>query len=228
MNQRIVACVFAVVLLAATGTARASSIFLNNSFETGNFTGWIATDLSVPFFPLSVQGSGANTLGWPWSSTPTDGSFTAFSGFDGAGPGNIELAQDVTISAGNEQIMFDWRAAWDLFTFGATQHRVFDVAVQASGGGADQFTQNILTALAGTVNTDTGSQTSIVDLSSFSGQLVRVVFRLNVPESFTGPAQFQLDNIQSGPGVAPVPEPASLLLLGGGLAALGYRRYRRN
>src|SRR5262245_41986562 len=94
-----VACTF------FAGSAKAGIV--NGSFETGNFSGWITADLVTPFFPLSVQpAAGANTFGWPWSSSPTDGTFTAFHGFDGGGPGVISVAQDAAIDVGTTDIMF--------------------------------------------------------------------------------------------------------------------------
>jgi hypothetical protein len=207
-------------LLFGPRSAQAAPFILNPSFETGDFTNWMTSDLADPFFPLSVEGAGANTFDWPWDSTPTHGSFTAFSGFDGAGPGTITIAQDVTIPSGNTTIRFDYRAAWDLFEFGAAADRLFNVNIQPSGGGANLFSQNILTAEAGTIVNDTGNLVGAVDLSAFAGQSVRLVFELEVPENFTGPAQFQLDNIRVAP------EPSTLLLLAAG-AAVACRRMRK-
>jgi hypothetical protein len=208
-------------LLISAVPAHAASFLVNDSFETGDFTGWITQDLASPFFPLSVQTLGsANTFGWPWDSTPTDGLFTAFSGFDGEGPGTIFLAQDVAVPVGASSISFDWRAAYDLETFGATLNRTFNFEVQPTGGGAPLAVFNLLTALAGTIVNDTGPMTSVIDISAFAGQNVRFAWVMDVPENFTGPAQLQLDNINT------VPEPGALLLLAAGSSVIA-RRFRR-
>jgi hypothetical protein len=55
---------------------------------------------------------------------------------------------------------------------------------------------NILTATAGTIEFDTGDATGVVDLSAFVGQTVRLSFDFFVPQNFTGPAFFQLDNVR--------------------------------
>ena len=50
-------CVMTVaVALGAAGAANAA--FINGSFETGNFNGWVTQDLTSPFFTLSVNPAG--------------------------------------------------------------------------------------------------------------------------------------------------------------------------
>jgi PEP-CTERM motif len=65
--------------------------------------------------------------------------------------------------------------------------------------------------------------TSTIDISAFAGQSVRFAWDMTIPENFSGPAQLQIDNIDT----TPVPEPASLTLLGLGLAGIGARRWRQ-
>ena len=72
--------------------------------------------------------------------------------------------------------------------------------IEVAGGGANLDSFNILTATAGTIEFDTGDITGVVDLSAFVGQTVRLSFDFFVPENFTGPAFFQLDNVRvAGP-----------------------------
>jgi len=208
----------ALALLVFATEARAS-LFVNPSFETGDFTGWITSDLTNSL-PLSVFNSYPDPFIVSPSWIPTDGEFAAFSGFDGESPGVISIAQDIVLPSGSTTLLFDYRAAWNLFL--ASQDRLFNVVVQPSGGGSDLLTQTILTVQAQTAN-DTFYQTGSVDLSAYGGQSIRVLFELLVPESFTGPAQFELDNLR----VEAVPEPATLLLLGCGLAVAGARRLRK-
>lgn len=221
--KRLVLALAAVCMIIAK-PASASSFLVNDSFETGDFTGWITGDLGTPFFPLSVQATGAaNTFGWPWSSTATDGRFVAFSGFDGAGPGAIFIAQDAAVPVG-ATLSFDWRAAWDLVTFCVDcQARTFDFQVQPLGGGAPLLSINILTAAPETLVNDTGNQTATIDLGAFGGQNVRLAWVMTIPGNFTGPAQLQIDNINS----PAVPEPATMLLVGSGVLAAVRRRRTR-
>lgn len=175
-----------------------NALITNGSFETGNFSGWVTDDLSSPLFPVSVVGSGTTTGFGFFTSSPTNGTFTAFHGFDGNGPGTIRIGQDVTIpDAGTTTLSFDYRGAWDLRTYGATQPRTLAVNVQPAGGGANLATTTILTASPGTIVNDTGALTGTANLTPFAGFTQRVSLDATVPENYTGPAQLQIDNVRT-------------------------------
>jgi len=79
---------------------------------------------------------------------------------------------------------------------------------------------------------DTGNRSGFMLLNSFAGQTVRIVFLWTVPEDFTGPAQFQLDNVRiSGPpamvptlSVAGLTSLILLMLMAGYAAHFRFRR----
>lgn len=177
----------------------------NCSFETGDFTGWEAADLSTPFFPLQVGGAGVSTTAGAWtsfSSAPTDGSFACLSGFDGDGATGttnvISIGQDITLAADPPaDLEFDYRAAWDLANFAAPMFdRTLEVHIEPAGGGAPLQIDTILTAQAGTVTEDDGDMTGVVDLSAFAGSTVYVRIVQTVPEDFVGPGFMQIDNVR--------------------------------
>lgn len=173
------------------------SVFINPSFETGDFTGWVAQDMALPFDSLRVEDSGYSSGFGFFTTSPTDGNWCAFHGFDGGGPDTIILAQDVTLPVSTSMLMFDYRAAWDMLNYGgSTQNRVFQVKVEPFGGGSPMQNNVILVAQAGTNNLDTGNLIAFIDLSAFAGTSVRISFEWYIPESFTGPGAFQLDNIR--------------------------------
>ncbi|MCZ6493692.1 MAG: hypothetical protein O6933_06390 [Planctomycetota bacterium] len=182
--------------LAIGGAAQAQIV--NGSFETSDFSGWVTVDLNVPFFPMMVGPAGISPGFGFFLSNPTDGVFAALHGWDGDGPGGppdaIKIAQDVVLPAGAAEIQFDYRAAWDK-TFGATLPREFRVDIEPFGGGPFLQRDVLLIADPGTTVSDTGDLVGIVDVSSFSGSPVRISFEWVVPETFTGPAFFQLDNV---------------------------------
>ena len=93
-------------------------------------------------------------------------------------------------------LTFTYRAAWDMLNYpDSTKPRTFGVTVEPYGGGTAFQTNTLLTAAPGTANYDTGNVAVSVDLSGFSGRAIRICFDANIPEYFTGPGFFQLDNI---------------------------------
>jgi hypothetical protein len=171
-------------------------VFDNGGFETGDFTGWVTQDMTIPFFPLQVGGAGISPFGF--ISDPPEGSFAALHGFDGDGPGTIRIAQDITLHAAAQFVDFDYRGAW---SNAGTMDRVFSVSVEPSGGGTALQTDVILTAVAGTNIDDTGNLHGSVNISAFANQSVRITFDWFVPETFTGPAFFQFDDVFVSPPI---------------------------
>lgn len=223
---------YATLILMAgfTGQVQAT-VITNGSFETGDFTGWTVKDLTPPFYPIRVEGAGGTPGFGLFNSAPTDGNFAATHGFDGGGPGIIRISQDITVINGLSTIEFDYRAGWNLITFcNGCLDRLFDVNIETAGGGGIGLTGfAILTAQADTTVLDTGNLTGSIDLSAFIGQTVHLAFDWTVPNSFSGPAFFQLDNVRSTESqlIATVPEPGPLALLGFGLFGLGFLQKRR-
>jgi hypothetical protein len=173
---------------AATGT----ELLANGSFETGDFTGWGTKDMAVPLCAQAVAPAGNPGCGYFFLSAPTDGLYSALNGFDGGGPDTIELWQDVAIPSGSTATLtFDWRIAW--YVCGTP--RTFDVVVEPSGGGAALLSTNILTTDSACAPVDPGPMSASVDLSAFSGMAIRVKLVETVPENFTGPGQFEVDNV---------------------------------
>lgn len=202
---------------------------VNCGFETGDFTGWVATDMADPFFPLLVAAGGLSPGFGLFTSAPAEGTLAMVNGFDGAGPDVIVVAQDVTLPAG-AMMEFDYRAGWDMMNFGGSTHdRVFSVEVEPAGGGPAMQTDVILVAQAGTIQLDTGPASATVDLSAFGGHHVRVSFEWFIPETFTGPAFFQLDNVQIMAAAPALPaEALATLAVVLALAASVLLRRRRN
>jgi hypothetical protein len=183
----------------------------NCSFETGAFPGWITSDMATPHVPIHVGPAEENTGFGFFASAPTDGAFALITGFDGEGPGTISAYQDVVMPQWADQLRFDYRAGWDLVTFGGgSRKRTFEVAIEPFGGGAALASDVVLAPEPQTQVWDTGPRSRTFPVGAFAGQLVRIVFRWNVPEPFTGPAFFQLDRIAFdnsvltvGPGGSP-------------------------
>lgn len=173
----------------------------NCGFETGDFTGWTVVDLADPYLALAVDPGGyADGIFGSFTTTPTEGGFCAVTGFDGGGPGTIELGQDITLAAAPAaDLLFDYRAGWDLASFGAMVDRTFEVRIEPAGGGMPMDTITVLTAPAGNLTADTGDLQGMIDLSLYAGQTIFIRFVFDVPEAFSGPALAQLDNVRIVP-----------------------------
>ncbi len=154
----------------------------------------LVEDLDSPYRAMTTAQAGIRDGAFhSFSTAPTNGTYAIVNGFDGGGPGHILLGKDLL--AGYNTVTFDYRAGWDMVPYGASQNRTFTFRIEPYGGGTALQETVILTANAGTNVNDTGAQSSTIDISSFNTQNIRIVFDWYIPESFTGPALFQLDNI---------------------------------
>jgi len=171
-NYRMTLTLAAIVVFSPTMVYAAS--VTNGSFETGDFSGWIPTDIAVPFDSQVVLLAGATTGFGPFGpnvAIPSDGSFAQSNGFDGGGPDTISLAQDIGVIGSGELLTFDYRAGWDLITFSSPGdlNRFFTVFIEPAGGGVPLGSFLILTAPIGTdtfggPNSDTGPLSEVIDL----------------------------------------------------------------
>jgi hypothetical protein len=189
----------------------------NGSFETGDLSEWVTTDLTAPDIPLHVGTAGEDPGYGFFLSAPTDGTYAALHGFGGGTSGTIMLAQDFVV-IDQPFLAFDYRAAWDLSA--GAQDRLFRMRLQTNGGGGTYLTEELLTAPGGSTVYDTGPLSALIDVSPWmSGLFRRISFEWIIPEASTGPAYFQLDNVRL------IPEPGMVSLLGlAGLLVLGRRR----
>jgi uncharacterized repeat protein (TIGR03803 family) len=185
--------------------AAQGALIPNGSFETDSFLDWVTTDTTEPFVPLQVVGNGYSPGFGLFSSTATDGIYSAVNGFDSTIPGTIRIAQDVAIPSATSVLTFNYRVGWDMKDYtGSTVARTFSVTIEPAGGGATLATFLQLTALPGTETLDTGALSGTVNLSAYAGTTVRVCFDCVIPQSHTGPGFFELDNVRLVSSTTPV------------------------
>lgn len=214
----------ALTCILATSAASATELLQNGGFETGNFSGWTTTTNGVQeLMPWSVGGSGG---GWFGSTSPLAGAFSAYNGFDGDAGLVYELYQDVIIpSSTAATLTTNHRIVFDSLGIGSTLDRMFEISIRDLSNVilASLYSESI--TMNGAGNTDLGWNNQVFDVSAFAGSTVRVHFREFIPETFTGPANLELDNLSLS-AVTSVPEPASLALLGIGIAGLALSKRR--
>lgn len=174
-------------------------LLANGSFESGDFSGWTTETTAPPFRPWQVSGSGLGGGFGMETTSPQDGTQVAWNGFDGRGPLEFRLYQDVSIpTIAAATLQWQDRLQWNFLPGSpATQPRTYDVQIR------DPQTDAVLSTVysfstgtqAQTPEGDTGWQTHTADLSAFAGQTVRVYFVDSIPQAFSGPGQFELDDV---------------------------------
>ena len=184
-----------------------TELITNGSFESGSFSGWNPQLIALPggsvnpLVPWTVEHAGQSV--YFNAATPQDGSYDAANGFDGGGPMQYVLAQTVSIPF-NSSAVLSWkdRIQWDVGI--GFQPRTLQVQVRNAAGSTVLATPHALSF--GPVNntSDTGWQAHSVDLSGFAGSTVQLDFVENIPQSFTGPGQFEIDAISLHDHVLPV------------------------
>ena len=183
---------------AVLGTADVSNALANGSFETGDFLGWTTLTTGSPFVDWTVSQAGPGS-GFFAGTSPQDGLYDAWNGFDGSGPMTFTMYQDIVIPGGATNPTFSWqdRVQWNfLLTSSATQPRLYHVQI------VDPATSTILETVysfsTGTayIVGDTTWQTHAANLTAYVGQTIRLQFQKFIPEAYTGPGQIEFDNIR--------------------------------
>jgi len=180
---------------------------INGGFESSTpFEGWVA--LKTPedaeeFIPWRIE-----TLGgffWP-EVGPYEGEHFAQNGFDGDAGLVYELYQEVFIPPNAEVAILEWadRIQWDLtlpnLCDPCLEPRVYQVSVQPEGGGAPllllhEFLMEPLTASGEDAEYVFHAHDLLEWIPEIRGSTVRLHWLQYVPETRTGPAQFDLDAV---------------------------------
>jgi hypothetical protein len=168
--------------------------FSNGGFETGEFSGWVAGDNGLsPLMPWSVCAPfGCGFFG----NQPYLGQFDAVNGFDGAAGYEAFLFQDVEIPPQGGILKLAYRIQFDGFGIPSSQPRVYELSLRDVADNLLEVLHQEEIFLDGQPYTDLGWQDLSFDLSAHAGEIVRLHVRLSVPEEFTGPAQFEIDDVR--------------------------------
>ncbi len=183
--------------------AQVGEQFTNGGFETGDFTGWIAIDNGLPGLnPWAV--CEANQCGFFGNSEPVEGQFDALNGFDGEAGYQAFLSQDISVPENGGVLSLADRIQFDSLGIPSFLPRVYELQIRDQDGDLLEVLHHEEILLNGQPFTDLGWRLRSFDLSQYGGQTVQLRADLFVPETFTGPAQFEIDNVQFTPAVDPV------------------------
>jgi len=187
-------------MLIITGISCAApvEVITNGGFETGDFTGWTVINPAEPLYPWSVAPPYPIGNIYFTAVTPV-GNYMAVNGFDAAGPVEFIIYQDVDIPAGTATLSWKDSMSWLALESGSAP-RIFEVLI------CDPNTDATLDTLYsdsveydGLFDSGVGSaqplQQHNVDLSDYAGSTVRLCFVEIIPEAYTGPGHFEIDDI---------------------------------
>ncbi|MBI1924039.1 carboxypeptidase regulatory-like domain-containing protein [Candidatus Poribacteria bacterium] len=181
----------------------AISNFTNGGFETGDFSGWAFGDNGLAaLWPWSV--CPANSCGWFGNNSPIEGTYDALNGFDGEAGYEAFLYQDVQVPDEGGQVSLWDRIQYDSLGIPSKLPRIYEVQIRNLDNNIEEVPIHIEILLNGAGYTDLGWQNRVIDVSKYAGKTIRVYIELFIPETFTGPAQIEVDDF-SGPGSEPSP-----------------------
>ncbi len=167
----------------------------STGFEAGQFCDWTARSNGLgEFLPWTVGSSGTST-GFH-TSAPLSGSFDALNGFDGDAGLRYELFQDVALPAGSTiSLTTNHRIQYDSLGIPSSLPRELDISIRSTSNAilTPLFHQEVV--INGAPGTDLGWNTQVFDLSAFAGQTIRIHFAVFIPETDTGPAMIEFDEI---------------------------------
>jgi len=185
--------------LGGPQASHGSGIVANGSFESG-FAGWSTSIVpNAPLVPWTISGAGAGSGFGMATTAPQDGSLVAWNGFDGGGPLNYDLWQDVDLPMCTLELGWQDRFQWLYGGYGGVATVPREAFVEVRNPADDAVLATVSSFSTGTQaenpTGDTGWLSHAVDLSAFGGTSARLSFRQYIPQNFTGPGQFEIDHV---------------------------------
>jgi hypothetical protein len=234
MKKHLIAALAVVCLtLLSHGAQKVSAVELvtNGGFETGNFTGWTATNVTTNvWFNWNVTATTCNPCldAWTNSTSPHSGSFSAWNGWAAGNPvpDAYRLRQTITIpNNASDLVSLRWwdRLQWNLaFQAGSTLPQFMIVNVLNSSTNAVLAEKYRLTAPAASqgpmgLTPGAGWAQHAVNLSEFKGQTIKIEFMCTVAQNTMGPGVCEFDDISLTSAVTT----ASYVAVGGRVTTSG-------
>lgn len=189
--------IFMMLIITGISCASPVEVINNGGFETGTFEGWTVINPDEPLCPWGVVPPYPEEDHYFTNVTP-EGNYMAFNGFDGANESEFIMYQNVTIPLGTATLSWKDSISWVLEGMNA-EPRTFEVQIRDPDTNALISTEYTL-IVEGLMWDETNTtalplQSHTVDLSDYAGSTVRLCFVEYVPEMFTGPGHFEIDDI---------------------------------
>jgi hypothetical protein len=195
-----------VSLISFSHKSAAAELVTNGGFETGNFSGWTATNATSAWrlWTVSASGFGGNEGGAfvpvPNATSVQQGTFNAWHGVSAGTGQSFLLIQNLTIPTG-----VNVRLTWmDRYQMNYTQFcGVSPVCGTATYAVEILNTSNTLLQTLYTVttlnntNSNTGWVNHVASLTPYGGQTIRLRFRTTVTHDLRGPGQLEVDAVSA-------------------------------
>jgi hypothetical protein len=227
MKKHLIAALAVVCLTLLSHGARkvsAAELVTNGGFESGNFTGWAATNVTTNvWFNWNVTASTCNPCldSWTNATSPHSGSFSAWNGWAAGNPvpDAYRLRQTITIpNNASDLVSLRWwdRLQWNLaFQSGSTQPQFMVVNVLNTSNTvlAEKYRFTAPAASQGPMGLTAGQGwvQHAVNLSEFKGQTIKIEFMCTVAQNTMGPGICEFDDIS----LTTAPPTASYVAVGG-------------
>lgn len=217
---------FSLTFIFFVSSVACANLIENGDFETGDFTDWITSGDVEIYDTDSFLGDIGEAQGMD--------NYFALLGKDDT-EGTSQLRQDFDVTGFSSfNISFNW--AFDFWDNSYSAQDTFLSLVRQDGTPTKRITMlDLQTQGNGFFSPDAGLShgfySETIDLSDYVTPEARLIFRLTEESDngwFTGTASMAgIDNVVVT-GVAPVPEPGTVILLGSGLLGLvAYGRKRK-
>jgi hypothetical protein len=202
MKRIIVFLAVASALVLIATSSRAAELITNGGFETGNFTGWTATNAANPYrlWTVSGAGGGGGFTPVPVASSPPRGIDDAWEGTASNANSPFTLDQQFTIPSG-ATASITWRHRLQVNLNDFCGHPGFIACGTVTYtveilNTSNVVLQTLFTKVApGLQYTDTGWQFNLRSLNAFAGQTIKIRFKTLSTVTFDGPGQLEVEDV---------------------------------
>jgi hypothetical protein len=176
-------------------------LIVNGGFETGDLTDWQGTQLDLLGFCFGpdwviYQGTGVDNRCLGNDFTPVSGNFALYTAFDGDGPVSYQIEQNIQLPSTVVEANLSWLETYEFLVQGAFPRSLRVVILDSSGEELAVLYHHDYRMGTFLQSGWQSRQVRVGDLlRPFAGQEVVLRISAEIPESFTGPSGFAIDDL---------------------------------